>query len=117
MTEDGTGLGLLPGTSYARRFGMGTAAISGDAPYGRDLLWLPGNAAGLRWPLLREIGKPGSGTGPLNRGLSYSLSVLPGGFVSPLLWAWNRGRYTGMLRAAGFFCISLGARRASAGIR
>ena len=42
MTEGGTGLGLLPGTSYARRFGLGTAAVSGDAPYGRDLLWLPG---------------------------------------------------------------------------
>ena len=31
----------------------------------------------------------------------------------PLLMAWNRGRYTGTLRAAGFFCISLGAHRAA----
>ena len=37
-----------------------------------------------------------------------------GSFVCPLLAAWNRGRYTGTLRAAGIFCISLGAHRAAA---
>ena len=36
-----------------------------------------------------------------------------GGFVCPLLTAWNRERYLGTLRAAGFFCISLGAHRAA----
>ena len=57
------------------------------------------------------------GQEPLNRGPYHSLNVLPGGLVCPPLTAWNRGRYPGTLRAAGCFCISLGARRASAGIR
>ncbi|WP_238724174.1 hypothetical protein, partial [Diplocloster agilis] len=72
--------------------------------------------------LLSEIQASGSGCtadftsdgqGPLNRGLSHSLSAFSGGFGCPLLRAWNRGRYPGTLRAAGFFCISLGAHRAA----
>ncbi|MBU9747059.1 hypothetical protein KTH81_24880, partial [Lachnospiraceae bacterium ASD3451] len=39
--------------------------------------------------------------------------VLSGGWVCQLLRAWNRGRYPGTLRAAEFFCISLGAHRAA----
>ena len=60
------------------------------------------------WLLLCEIQTADSGTGPIHQALSHSLSVLPGGFVCPLLTVWNRGRYPGTLRAAGFFCISLG---------
>ena len=57
-------------------------------------------------------GLPGSGTEPIHRGPPHELSALPGGRM-PLLTAWNRGRYPGTLRAAGFFCISLGAHRAA----
>ena len=53
------------------------------------------------------------GQEPLNRELSHSLSTLPEGFVCPLLTDWNRRRYPGTLRAAGFFCISLGTHRAA----
>ena len=52
--------------------------------------------------------------GLFTRGSRTNLAFLHGGFPYPLLRAWNRGRYPGILRAAGFFCISLGAHRAAA---
>ena len=42
-------------------------AVSGDAPGGRVLLYLPGSAEGLRWNTLSEIEKPGSGTEPIHQ--------------------------------------------------
>ena len=42
-------------------------AVSGDAPGGRNLLYLPGNAEGLRWHTLSEIEKPGSGAEPIHQ--------------------------------------------------
>ena len=41
--------------------------VSGDAPGGRVLLYLPGSAEGLRWHPLSEIEKPGSGTEPIHQ--------------------------------------------------
>ena len=41
--------------------------VSGDAPGGRVLLYLPGSAEGLRWNTLSEIEKPGSGTEPIHQ--------------------------------------------------
>ena len=48
-----------------------------------------------------------------NRGRYPGVLPAAGVFVCLPLPTWNRGRYPGTLRAAGFFCISLGAHRAA----
>ena len=48
-------------------YGLEPRAVSGDAPGGRVLLYLPGSAEGLRWHPLSEIEKPGSGTEPIHQ--------------------------------------------------
>ena len=48
-------------------YGLEPRALSGDAPGGRVLLYLPGSAEGLRWNTLSEIEKPGSGTEPIHQ--------------------------------------------------
>ncbi|MCU6735408.1 hypothetical protein, partial [Diplocloster agilis] len=81
-------------------------AVSGDAPGGRDFCIFLGASVAR----CLRLGTAGGIRGRSGRpGLLY----LPGGFGCPLLTAWNRGRYMGTLRAAGFFCISLGAHRAA----
>ena len=51
----------------AAAYGLEPRAVSGDAPGGRVLLYLPGDAEGLRWNTLSEIEKPGSGTEPIHQ--------------------------------------------------
>ncbi|MBU9744083.1 hypothetical protein KTH81_09630 [Lachnospiraceae bacterium ASD3451] len=41
-----TNLAFFPGASYVRCLRFGTAAVYGDAPDGRILLYLPGSAKG-----------------------------------------------------------------------
>ena len=48
-------------------YGLEPRAVSGDAPGGRILLYLPGSAEGLRWHPLSGIEKPGSGTEPIHQ--------------------------------------------------
>ena len=51
----------------AAAYALEPRAVSGDAPGGRVLLYLPGSAEGLRWNTLSEIEKPGSGTEPIHQ--------------------------------------------------
>ena len=51
----------------AAAYGLEPQAVSGDAPGGRVLLYLPGGAEGLRWNTLSEIEKPDSGTEPIHQ--------------------------------------------------